>query len=289
MPTLDALAREDAVLALVCQELSRADRGVTIDSRPDRQPPGQHPFDVDALLRVRGSDGDRVWAADVCLLPLPQEMTSAVASFEERVVPELAKLAEQAGRALTVSCHPRLFSPDSTRNDRKRQVAADTVAITQAAAQALASGQDHLPAFDDELRLQIFVHDYPKHADGSAVAFMPFVGGTDPDIANQVRRDLAPHVREKLDKQLRAPRQAGHPTVLILDQKGHGGMAVPTNFLASPATIRGVVEECLADFPGVLDACVLVTPEDQVIELIGAVGVPRHDPVPGSGRSRQVP
>ncbi|MFK4272554.1 hypothetical protein [Streptomyces milbemycinicus] len=279
MPPPEALAREDAVLALVSRALSNADRNVTIEGRPDRLPPRQRPFDVDALLLVRNGDSDRAWAADVCVIPLPQDMPGAVASFEEQVVPELAKLAEQAGRALTVSCHPRLFAPDSTRNGRKRQTAADIAAIRQAADQALAAGQDHLPAPDDELRLQIFVHDYPKHADGSTVEFMPFVGGTDPDIAAQVRRDLAPHVREKLNKQLRAPRQAGYPTALVLDQKGHGGMAVPTNFLASQATIRGVVEECLADFPGVLDACVLVTPEDQVIELIGSVGVPCHDPV----------
>ncbi|MGO4417222.1 hypothetical protein AB4Z54_00195, partial [Streptomyces sp. MCAF7] len=270
--------REDAVLALVCQTLSHTHRNVTIEGRPDRLPPGQRPFEVDALLRVRSSDSDRVWAADVCTIPLPQAMPGAVASFKKRVVPELEKLAEQAGRALTVSCHPRLFSQDESKNARKRQTAADTSAVVQAASRALSFGQDHLPASDDDLRLRILVHDYPKHADGSSVAFMPFVGGTDPDIAAQLRRDLAPHVREKLNKQLKTPRQAGHPTLLVLDQAGHGGMPVPTNFLPSQATIRIVVEECLADFPGVLDACVLVTPEDNAIEMIGAVGVPCHDP-----------
>jgi hypothetical protein len=134
-----------------------------------------------------------------------------------------------------------------------------------------------MPAPDDDLRLQILVHDYPEHADGSSVAFMPFMGGTDPDIAAQLRRDLAPQVRKKLNKQLRTPRQAGYPTLLVLDRAGHGAMPVPTNFLPSQTTIRMIVEECLADRPGVLDACVLVTPVDQVIELIGTAGVPCHD------------
>ncbi|MET9110064.1 hypothetical protein [Streptomyces zhihengii] len=194
-------------------------------------------------------------------------------------MPELEKLAEQAERALTVSCHPRLFSQDVTQNSRRRQMAADTSAVVQAASKALSAGQDHLPAPEDELRLQMLVHDFPEHADGSRVAFMPFVGGTAPDLAAQLGRDLAPHVREKLNKQLRTPRQAGHPTLLVLDQAGHGGMPVPTNFLPSQATICRVVEECLADFPGVLDACVLMTPGNQVIELIGVVGVPCHDSV----------
>ncbi|MFE5797853.1 hypothetical protein ACFQ8C_35460, partial [Streptomyces sp. NPDC056503] len=144
MPTPEALAREDAVLALVCQTLSHADRDVTIEDRPDRLPPGQRPFEVDALLRVRNGDSDRVWAADVCTVPLPQAMPGAVASFEKRVVPELEKLAEQAGRALTVSCHPRLFSQDVAQNSRKRQMAADTSAVVQAASKALSAGQGAL-------------------------------------------------------------------------------------------------------------------------------------------------
>ncbi len=279
MPTPEALAREDAVLDLVCQALSDVARDITIDDRPDRLPPGQRCFDVDALLRVRSNDGDRVWAADVCVVPLPKDIVGAVAAFNSRVVPELAKLAEEAGSALTVSCHPRLFLEDASRNDRKRQMTADAAVVIQAAEGSLSSGQDHMPDPDDDLGLQILVHDYPEHGDGSRVAFMPFVGGTDADIAAQLRRDLAPHVREKLNKQLRAPRQAGHPTVLVLDQAGHEGMALPTNFLASPPTIRRVIEECLADFPTVLDACVLVTPRDQIIELIGTIGVPCHDPL----------
>jgi hypothetical protein len=232
---------------------------------------------VDAVLRVRTSGHDRLWAADVSLVPLSKDMTSALATFEERVIPELATLAERAGRALTVSCHPRLISAEVTRNDRKRQISADVASVLQAASKAISSGQDHLPTLNDELRLQILVHDYPEHAHGSSVDFMPFVGGTDPDVAAQLRRDLTPPVRGKLNKQLRSPRQAGYPTLLVLDQRGHGGLAVPTNFLASQVTIRTVVEECLADFPRVLDACVLVDSKDQVIELIGTVGVPRYD------------
>jgi hypothetical protein len=274
MPTDEARAREDAVLALVCRELSRDGRTITVEAQPDRLPPAERSFTVDALLRVRAADGERVWAADVCTVPLPNDMPGALRAFEARALPELTRLAKGAGRAVTISLHPRLFPPRTSRGDQRRQHAADLAAILRAAEQALASGEDLLPAPDDELKLQIFVHDEPTHADGTAVAFMPFVGGTNPDITAQLRRDLAPAVLKKLSEQLRTPHEAGYPTLLILDQVGHGEMAVPTNFLASPGTIRTVVAECVTERPGVLNACLLVTRDHELVDLLGQVGRP---------------
>ncbi|KWX03236.1 hypothetical protein LI90_4287 [Carbonactinospora thermoautotrophica] len=277
MPTPEALAREDDVLARVCEALSDTRRTVTIEERPDRLPPGQRVLNVDALLRVRCADEERIWAADVCTVPLPQEVAGAIQAFEQRTLPELDQVACEAGRALTVAYRPRLFPDRVDAKTRKRRHDADAEAAVEAARQAARLGRDHPPKSGDELGLQILLHDRPTHADGSRVSFAPFVSGSGASITDQLRRDLAPHVCEKLDKQLKGPRTTGYPTVLVLDQHGHPGMRVPTNFLASPATIRLVLGECVAKHPGVLDACVLIDPNNRVWELIGRIGTPVHD------------
>lgn len=52
MPSSMARDREDQVLHLVCAALSDCQRSVTIATRPDREPPGDHTVTVDALLNV---------------------------------------------------------------------------------------------------------------------------------------------------------------------------------------------------------------------------------------------
>lgn len=266
MPIAGAKQREDKVLETVCVALSASGRRLEIVDRPDRRPPGDRP-PVDALIRVVMADSyDCVWAADVCLASkkFDPRIPAATKELQKALTPQITAVARAANRRVTVLCRAYLRPEKVSGREWRILMREYHQNIFDRAVMALMRPNGEWT----DAEVSILWRGAPEN-DNEDLVRMSY---NDPFIHEGF--SFSPTVRKKLQGQLRLAREAGYPTMLILDQQPPSYMPWIGNIMPTPYEIGEGIAFAVASVRAKLDACILVEHEDRVHEVYGKVGEP---------------
>jgi hypothetical protein len=245
LPRFDRVA-----LGEFCDGLRERGVAATLLSHPEDDPAS--PLTVDALVRIDGEVCE-VWAVDHMRLVYEPDLLPAMDDVAESLRTELASLALECDLYLVVSYlppgrHEKRESGRAGRRAREREREIFVEQMVAAARQAVTTGNDlFLP--DGYTTVQLSRTALPG---GERVRLMPWTA-SDSSLEAQVRAGLAEPLRGKLSGQLARPKAAGYPVMLLIDQAQDRDSSHPSHFLASAGTVRPLVEEILAEAPGIVD------------------------------------
>lgn len=240
MPTSAANAREDQVIRLIHESLLATGHNVVLVDRPDRNRPSRiDDLTVDAEFSV---DGER-WALDVTTLRWRPSLEGAVERVKGALDREFRVELERSQTTLVLYCHP----------SAERGAEHSLVGLARA---AIESGKDQRR--EDEL-----AQLRPRSAGLEAIEVCPWLSET-PDVKEEVVLSFGAAAAKKLKVQLTSARALGYRIALAIDQRGAEDLRFGANFLPSSATVASVVADLETQTGVLLDAVLLVGPENDV-------------------------
>lgn len=219
---------EDAALAALVDELTGRGKSVRITDHPDRI--SGNTLTVDALIDIDGT----VWAVDHCLVSRPPQLPPAVAYAEKVLEPALDSLAVKEQCRIVAS-----FAPLSGNTGK----AQDAIFYQDMIAKATASVAARKVVYEpNRFRIEFTAGD-PE------VLLIPWAvdGAAGMSSADQVDEGLRDAVTKKLDGQLRRAKEAGYPTMLLVDQIPRPGTMSHTVWNAGPTAVAGAIQQIIDD------------------------------------------
>lgn len=262
MPKPEHEQREDELLDLVCSKLSRDGRQVVITDRPDRRPPSDVP-PVDAIVRVVEGEYGQLWAADVCLVSkkFDPRIPAAMRELSDALLPSLVPLAEKLGKTLRLLCRAYVRPDNVSGKEWQILMREYYTNIFDRAIMAMTRPTGEWT--DAEVSI-LWLNEDEKIEERVRISY------SDPFINESFA--FAPKVRKKLGGQLLRAREAGYPTLLILDQVAPNYVPWISNTLPEPYEIGEGIAFAVAHLRTRLDAGVLVNDDENVHEVYGRVG-----------------
>lgn len=241
MPSPAACEREDRVIELIIDNLSRSGREVNLKGRPDRLPADDTGgLTVDALLQI----DEECWALDVMTLRWGQQYEGFVEKLTRELNRRFGGQLRNMKRTLCVTC-----SVNSEKSHFQE--------LLTMAASAMASPEGCRGIGLEEARL------WPWSPGIGPVEVQPWLGQS-ANVREDLRLSSGNALKKKLLGQFQRAREMGYRTCLAIDQRGASDLKYGANFLAIPQIVVAFLEEIEAEVGTSLDLAAIIHENDGV-------------------------